>query len=164
MGTDLRGFKHFFEDETRSLKSDKPAKKGGKPENYLDGMWRELGIDPNSIPEFIESGPIHLEDQGLWFNQAIWQVMKPIDLKDHFVRIKFHKSLSPNLNQHCYVRRPDGQMVPFEGDIEGKAFLIPINKLAEILGKGWQSAIQGAGGMGGPPGMGAPPGGGMPPM
>jgi hypothetical protein len=52
-------------------------------------------------------------------------------------------------------------MVPFEEDIEGKAFLIPINKLAEILGKGWQSAMQG-GGMGG---MGGPPlGGGMPPM
>ena len=160
MRSDLRGFKQFFEDETHSLKSDdKPGKKG-KPENYLDGMWRELGIDPNSIPEFIESGPINLEDQGLWFNQAIWQVMKPIDLKDHFVRIKFHKSMSPNLNQHCYVRRNDGQMVPFEGDIEGKAFLIPINKLAEILGKGWGSAVQAAagGGGGGPPNMGGMPG------
>lgn len=157
MGFYLTGFKRFFEDATRSLQGDKPSKKAGKPENYLDGMWRELSIDPNSVPEFIESGPIHLEDQGLWFNQAIWQVLKPIDLKDHFVRIKFHKSLSPNLNQHCYVRKEDGQMVPYEGDIEGKAFLIPINKLAEMLGKGWQSVVQaGAGGMGGPPGGGMP--------
>jgi hypothetical protein len=149
----LAGFKQFVEDQMRG--GDKgPSAKGGRKENYLDGMWRELGIDPNNIPEFIESGPIEISDEGLWCNQAIWKVLKPIDLKDHFVRIQYHKSLSPNLNQRCYVRKEDGQMVPFEQEVEGRTFLITIDKLAEMLSKPWQAAAS----QGGAPG-GMPPGG-----
>lgn len=136
-------FKDWFykEDQTQSLK---PSKKQ-HPENNLDGMWRELGIDPNLIPQFIESGPIELEDQGLWFNQSVWEVIKPIRLDDYFVRIKFHKSLSPNLNQRCYIKNHDGKMVPykaFNGELESKIFLIPINKFSKMLGRGWEMAIQ----------------------
>ncbi len=137
----------FFEDETRSLKND-------KPENYLDGMWRELNIDPNSVPQFVESGPIEIKDEGLWYNQAVWEVVKPIDLKDSFVRMKFHKSLSPNLDQRCYVRREDGQMIPYEGDPSGRIHLIPIDKFAEMISKPWQSVVAGGGSPGGMGGMG----------
>ncbi len=142
-------FKEWFykEDATRSLKG-KSSNSAGKPENYLDGMWRELGISPDSIPKYIESGPIEIKDEGLWYNQAIWEVIKPVDISDRFVRIKFHKSMSPNLNQRCYVRREDGQMIPYQGDPSGRIHLIPIDKFAEMLGKPWQSvAAQGGGGM-----------------
>ncbi len=143
MAHDLSGFKLFVEKDEKK----KPT------ENYLDGEWRELGIDPNTLPEYIETGPIELEDEGLWFNQAVWQIVKPIDLKDRFVRIKFHKSKSPNLNQRVYVRRHDGQMVPYEGDPSGQVHLIPIKKLAEIMGRAWQTVLMGQqagmGGMGG---------------
>jgi hypothetical protein len=143
----------WHEEKMRSLDKKKGQKHDKEPENYLDGMWRELGIDPNSVPEYIESGPIELPEEGLWFNQAIWKVEKPIDLKDSFVRITFHKSLSPNLNQRCYVRREDGEMEPAEEDIDGKTYLIPIDKFAEMLSKPWQSAAggMGGGGPGGPP-------------
>jgi hypothetical protein len=131
-------FRQFLEDQTH-----KPPKKD--KENYLDGMHRELGIDPNSIPEFIESGPIEIDN--LYFNQTVWQVLKPIDLNDKFVRIKFHKSLSPSLNQHCYRRRDDGKMEPAQEDLTNRIFLIPLSKLSEMLSKGWQAAAaQGGGG------------------
>ncbi len=129
----LAGFKRFFE-----AKDEK--------ENHLDAIHRELGIDPNSIPEFIESGPIEIEGEGLWFNQAVWQVIKPIELSDEFVKIKFHKSLSPDLNQICLRRRQDGKMEPAQEDLTGKVFLIPLKKLAEILGQGFQQP-QSPGGM-----------------
>src|SRR5208283_5336509 len=99
------------------------------------------------IPDIIESGPIEI--QGLIFNQALWKVVKPIDLKDEFVRIKFHKSLSPSLNQHCYRKGVDGKLMPVEGDLSGKTFMITLDKLSEMLGKGWQSVIQNAQQMGG---------------
>jgi hypothetical protein len=155
----LHGFKQFIaEDEVRSLNKDSASKKpAAKPENYLDGIKRELGINPNNIPKYIESGPIELEDEGLWFNQAIWEVMKPIQLEDPFVRIKFHKSLSPNLNQTCYRRKSNGEMEPFSGSLEGKIIMLPMKKFAELFSRGWQGAVQGAGGMGGL-------GGGLPPM
>ena len=138
---DKLNFKMWFEDKTHSLESNKDKKKD-KPENYLDGMSRELGIDPNLIPDYIESGPIHLDEEGLWFNQAIWKVIKPIRLKDHFVKIQFHKSLSPNLDQNCYIKGEDGKMIPYNGDVTNKTFLITINKLANMLSKGWQGALQ----------------------
>lgn len=139
----------LHEDDMRALKN----KKGGDRENYLDGMWRELGIDPNSVPKLSECGPFEIPEQGLWFNAAIWEVIKPIDLKDHFVRIKFHKSLSPNFNQRCYIKQENGDWMPFQEDLEGKIFLITIDKFAEILSKPWQS-VAAQGGMGGPPGLG----------
>jgi hypothetical protein len=125
--------------------------KKDKPENYLDGAWRELGIDINSMPDYIESGPI--EADGILYNQAIWQILKPIDPKDVFVKIKFFKSSSPNLNQHAYRRTHDGKLVPYEGNTKSNIHLIPIDKLAEMLSRGWQSVVQqqGQGGMGGPP-------------
>jgi hypothetical protein len=126
-------FKLFFEDDIHG------KSKKGKPENYLDGMWRELGIDPNSIPKYVESGPIEIKDEGLWYNQAVWEVIKPIDLNDSFVRLKFHKSLSPSLNQRCYVRREDGQMIPYEGDPSGRVHLVPMGTFAKMLGKPWQA-------------------------
>ena len=141
-------FKRFLtEDEARSLKKDK-----GEEENYLQGMNRELGIDPNSITEFIESGPIEISDEGLFFNQAIWKIIKPLDINDKFARIQFHKSLSPSLNQHCYRRRDDGKMEPAQENLTGRIFLIPLKKLADMLGKPWQSAGgAGGGGMGAGP-------------
>ena len=125
-------------------------------ENYLDGMWRELGIDPNVIPDYIESGPIEIPEEGLWYNQAIWQVLKPIEKEDSFVRIKFCVCKSPNLNQRAYVKREDGQMVPYEGDPSGRIHMLTIDKFAELLGRGWQSALMGGAGaeMGGMGGLG----------
>lgn len=121
----------------------KPPKKG----NYIDGLWQELGIDRNSLPDFIESGPIEIEDEGLLYNQAIWQIIKPIEETDLYVRIKFFKSASPNF-ERAYIRRHDGQLMPYQGECEGKLHLISIQKLADILGKGWQAAAaQAAGGM-----------------
>jgi len=115
------------------------------PENYLDGMWRELGIDPNNIPDFIETGPIEISDENIIYNQAIWQVVKPIDISDKFVRIKLHQFKSPNLNQHTYRRREDGKLVPYEGKALGNVHLIPIDKFAEVMSRGWQAVTMGAG-------------------
>lgn len=128
----------WTEDKTRNLKPHQ----GKDKENYVQGMQRELGINPNSIPDFIESGPVELPDEGLVFNQAVWQVVKPIDANDEYVRIKFHKSLSPNLNQHCYVKQHDGQLMPVNGDISNKVFVITLDKLSEMLGRGWAPAMQ----------------------
>ena len=134
------GFRQFVEEEK------KPEKKG----NYIDGLWQELGIDRNSLPDFIESGPISLEDEGILYNQAIWQIIKPIEDTDLYVRLKFYKSNVPNF-ERAYVRQQDGQLKPYQGQCEGKVHLVSIQKLAEILGKGWEAAAQaasaGAGGM-----------------
>lgn len=118
-----------------------------EPENYIDGMERELGIDPNTLPDFIESGPIEIPDENILYNQAIWRVIKPIESGDKFIRIQFHKSKSPNLNQHCYRRKEDGSLVPYIGKIEGAIHLIPIDQFAEILGRGWQAAAGAPGGL-----------------
>jgi hypothetical protein len=120
-----------------------------KKANYIDGLWQELGIDRNSLPDFIESGPIEIEDEGILYNQAIWQIIKPIEDIDLYVRIKFYESKSPNF-ERAYIRGHDGQIKPYQGEVRGKMHLISIQKLAEILGKGWQSAIQA-------PAGGAPP-------
>lgn len=117
-----------------------------KKANYIDSIWQELGIDRDSLPDFIESGPIKVEDEGITYNQAIWQIIKPIEEDDMYVRIKFYKSKSPNF-ERAYVTQEDGQLKPYMGKLEGKIHLISIQKLSEILGKGWQSAIQ-QGGMG----------------
>lgn len=75
-------FKQFFE-LYRGPTKHKP-KKG----NYIDGLWQELGVDRNALPDFIESGPIEIEDEGLLYNQAIWQIIKPIEDTDLYVRRK----------------------------------------------------------------------------
>lgn len=111
-------------------------------------MWQELGIDRNSLPDFIESGPIEITEEGILYNQAIWQIIKPIEENDLYVKIKFYKSKSPNF-ERAYVRGSDGQLRPYQGQVEGKTHIISIKKLAEILGKGWQSAVQAAAGGGG---------------
>lgn len=131
---DLR-FRQFFE---LHKKSHKP-----KQGNYIDGLWQELGIDRNSLPDFIESGPIEIEEEGLLYNQAIWQIVKPIEENDVYVRIRFYQSKSPNF-ERAYVRRHDGQLRPYQGEVNGKIHLISIQKLADILGKGWQAAAQAA--------------------
>lgn len=143
MQTYLSGFGQYVrEDDVRSL-----TKKPNKPkntENYLDSMWREFGLSPENLPEFIESGPIEIESEGLLFNQAMWQIIKPVTIEDKFVRIKFHKPTTPSLNQHCYRRKEDGKMEPVNINLEGKTFIITLKKLAEMLGRGFQnSAPQG---------------------
>jgi len=137
-------FKQFFELHIGPKKHKHKPKKG----NYIDGLWQELGIDRNSLPDFIESGPIEIEEEGLLYNQAIWQLVKPIEENDLYVRIRFFKSSSPNF-ERAYKRRHDGQLVPYEGEVNGKVHLISIQKLADILGKGWQAAAQAAAPMGG---------------
>jgi hypothetical protein len=133
-------FKQFMELHRHHKHKKKP--------DYIDALDQELGIDKNSLPDVFDSGPIELEDDGILFNQAIWQIIKPIEDTDNFVRIKFYKSKSPNF-ERAYVRKQDGTLQPYHGDIEGRVFFIPIKKLSEILGKGFQGALQGAGGPGG---------------
>ena len=123
-------------------------KKDDKPANYIDTIWQELGIDRNSLTDFIESGPIELNDEGITYSQAIWQILKPIGEKDMYARIKLYKSQTPNF-ERAYVKGPDGKLIPYQGEVEGKIHLITLKKLAEILGKGWQSAAAGAAGGGG---------------
>lgn len=109
-------------------------------ENMLDGIWRELGIDPNILPDYIEAnGPLEL-DNGIYLNQSVWQLIKPINLKDKYVRIKYHKVISPNLNQRAYRKEGD-KYVPIDYSPDGKVFVIPIEKLAEMLGRPWQNAL-----------------------
>ncbi len=43
--------------------------------------------------------------------------------------------------------------MPYQGNCEGRVHLVPIQKLADILSKGWQGALQAGGGMGGMGGM-----------
>jgi hypothetical protein len=152
MKPSLAGFRQFIlEDETHSLKKDSKGDKG-TPENYLDGMWRELGISPNDIPDMIESGPVEFD--GILYNQAIWKVLKPIDLKDTHVRIQFHKSLSPNLNQRAYRRLENGKLQPFEGDPDTSTHMIGIDDLAKMLGRDWTTVTAGGAAGGGAPPMG----------
>ena len=93
----------------------------------LTGMWRELGISPDDIPDIIESGPVEFD--GIYYNQALWKVIKPIDLKVVHVRVQFHKSLSPSINQRAYRRREDGKMEPYEGEPDTDIHLITIGGL-----------------------------------
>jgi hypothetical protein len=148
MNPSLAGFRQFIEDKTHSLEKGRDGHKD-KPENYLDGMWRELGIDPNHIPDIIESGPIEFD--GIYYNQALWKVVKPIDLKDDFVRIQFHKTLSPNINQRAYYHGDGGKMIPYEGDMDTNVHLITIDQLAKMLGRDW-TTITGQQGQQPPPG------------
>lgn len=120
----LTGFKLFIEQE--------------KAANYIDGLERELGISVDEIPEMIETGPVEVD--GIFYNQAIWQIIKPIDQSDAFVRIKLWQSNSPNLDQRAYTKKEDGKMVPYEGDPTGKIHIITMDQLAKILGKGWTAA------------------------
>jgi len=58
------------------------------------------------------------------------------------------------LNQHAYKRKKNGKLVPYKGKMNGKVHLVGIDQFAELLGRGWQSALVGAaGGMGGMGGM-----------
>lgn len=146
----LSGFKQFFEDKVRSIngKADKP--KDDEPENYLDRLWGELGISPNDLPDDIESGPIELEVNGqvLVFNQCVFTLIKPIELNVPYVRIQVKNLDSPSLNRRVYVKGEDGSLKPYQGRIDQKPLLITIDKLAEMLGRGWKAA---AGSGGGPP-------------
>jgi hypothetical protein len=122
-----------------------------KPENYIDGMFRELGIDRNSIPDNIESGPIEVD--GILYNQGTWRILKPIDPHDVYVKMVFTKFSSPNLDQHAYRRSGDGKLTPYEGKTSGNVHLVPIAQLAEMLSRAWQTVVAGGGaggGMGGP--------------
>ena len=116
-----------------------------KKANFIDGIWQELGIDRDALPDFIESGPIEIEEEGILYNQAIWQIVKPIDETDVYVKIKFYKSKSPNF-ERAYTRGPDGKLQLYQGECNGKEHLISVQKLAEILGKGWQTAVAPPGG------------------
>ena len=142
-------FKEWFykEDEVHSLKGK------GKPENYLDGMFKQLNIDPNSIPKYIPSGPVDIDD--LSFNAAWWEVIKPINLDDKYVKIRFYKSNSPSVDQVCSIIK-HGKKIPYKpapGELENRTFLQPIDKFAQMLGKGWEMAIQNPSPMGGMGGM-----------
>lgn len=144
----LTGFKQFFE---RQLGN--PASKGN-PENHVDAMNRELGINPNDLEDRFLSGPVELEDEGLWINQALWEIIKPVEQNDPYVRLRFIQSKSPSLNQRVYRKREDGQMVPYEGDITGRVFMVTMQKFAKMIGRGWEPAVLGQqGGIGGLPGL-----------
>lgn len=113
-----------------------------KPANYIDTIWQELGIDRNALPDTISTGWLELPEEGLTFNQAIWQVVKPIDEHDLYVRIRYFKanSASPNFVR-AYMKKPDGSLEPYQGKIEGTVHLITVQKLAQILGLPLSGAI-----------------------
>lgn len=151
MRASLRGFRTFIEAEVNSLDGKGQGKSSGKPENMLDAQWREFGIDPNSIPDRIESG--HVEIDGVSYNQSVWEVKKPIHLTDKFVRVRMvppDEVNSPSLNQHGYKNG-----VSYLGATPTGWRPITIDKLAEMLGKPLQQPAGGAapGGMGGLPPM-----------
>ena len=136
----MSGFRSFFEDKVRSMTKDKPKEQ--EPENYLDRLWGELGIDPNTLPDYIESGPIELDMDGqvLVFNQCVFKLIKPVELGVPYVRIQLHNLNSPSLNRRIYIKSQDGQMKPYQGDVDQKVIIISIDKLAEMLGRGWKPA------------------------
>lgn len=127
-------YSFFVEDEVRSLEKDKDK------ENYLGGIHQQLGINPDVLPEKIETGPFEIED--LWFNQAVWKIIKPINLEDLFVRVQFVKSLSPNINQRVYQKTSNGKWIPYNGPITERIFLIPMDKFAEVMSRAWQMTVQ----------------------
>ena len=137
----LKGFKLFFERQLNSLKKD-------KPEDHLDAMQRELGIDINSLDDRFLSGPIALEDEGLWFNQAEWEIVKPVEQNDPFIRLKFIKSHSPNINQTILVKSEDGSWANYPGDVTGRTFMVTRGKFAKMYGRPWLSALGGGPGGG----------------
>lgn len=132
-------FKSFLERDLHGVKKH--------PENYLNALSRELSIDPNSMPDFIDVPQAEFTDENLLFNQVILQVIKPISLDDPYIRVKLYSMKSPDLNQHVYQRRDVGgknQIIPYEGSLQGiknKVFLIPIDKFSSMVTRGWEGNI-----------------------
>lgn len=142
MRTYLSGFKAFIEDKVKGMEKEKASKP--EPENYIDRLWGELGIDPNDLPDYIESGPIELDCDGqvLLFNQCSFKLIKPVEINVPYVRIQLHNSDSPSLNRRIYVKSQSGELKPYQGAVDQKVLIISIDKLAEMLGRGWQPATQ----------------------
>src|SRR5271163_4778252 len=44
-----------------------------KPADIIGSLWQELGIDRDSLPDSISTGYLELPEQGLYFNQCVWQ-------------------------------------------------------------------------------------------
>jgi hypothetical protein len=137
----MEGFKFYFE---RELKSS-------KPEDYFSAVDRELGIKPDQFPEYFLSGPVYFPEEGLYFNQAVWKIIKPVYENDLFVRLKYHKSDSPNLNSRAYRKDSSGEMHPYPGDVTGAVFLMPMDKFCNLITRGQlsKSSQSGFGGFGG---------------
>lgn len=132
-----------------SFKRFVEEKKPEKPLNHIDAMWQELGIDRDSLPDNFSTGWLELPEEGLYFNQAIWQVIKPIDEHDMFVRIKYYSPNNSNPNFiRCYVKNQDGSYEPYKGKVDGSVHLITIQKLAQALGLPFKASA-GAAQMGG---------------
>jgi len=152
MKPSFAGFRQFFEDKVRSLDQGKDSKKkhGAKPENMIDALQRVLGVPPDALPDRIESGPIEID--GVQYNQAVWELKKPVHDTDHYVRVRMipNEELKSTALNQMGVK---GDTV-YLGDTPTGWKLIPMSKLAEMLGRPFQ-----------PPPGGAPGGGGgMPPM
>lgn len=114
-----------------------------KPEqaNMVDALELELGIPRSALPDVIDSsGPVELEDEGLVYNQAIWQLIKPIEPNDMYVRIRFMKTKSPDFVR-AYKRGPDGKLTPYQGNLEGRIHLIPIQKFAAMFGRALKASL-----------------------
>lgn len=130
-----------------SFKRFVEEKKPDKPLNHIDAMDQELGIDRASLPKDFSTGWLELPEEGLYFNQAIWQLL-PVGEHDMFARIKYFRANSSNPNfVRCYTKGQDGKLQPYMGEIDGSVHLISIARLAKALGLPFQAAA-GATGMG----------------
>jgi hypothetical protein len=123
--------------------------KGGenKPVNYIDASEKELGA---GIPKEFSTGYLELPDEGLYFNQSIWQTL-PFEPHDKYVRIRYFGTNNTNPNfVRAYIKGKDGKMQPYLGKLEDSVHMITKEKLAQILGLPFQATVAAAGGgMGG---------------
>lgn len=122
-----------------------------KSADIVGSLWQELGIDRDSLPDNISTGYLELPEQGLYFNQCVWQLVKPIGERDMFVRIKYFDANKSNPNfVRVYTKSHDGKYYPYLGKIpDGTKFMISLHKLAEMLGLPLKSVAANPSGVGG---------------
>jgi len=158
--TDLSGFRQYVEQD-QAAKDRQPT--------IVGTLGDELGIEPETISKFHSTGsPIFLSDvklgDGTYHSLLPFKLLN-IDPKAGTATLQIDDTFSPNLNDKV-LRKTDNGMMKVPGwDRESKSipFVVPLDQsvkdetgntttLNQILGKGWEPAMQqAAGGMGGPP-------------
>lgn len=135
-------FKQFIERSLGGKRKPGDHHDKKKPENYLDGIERELGI--KGFPDRVDVANIGFPEENLYFNQIVFKVSKPIEEKDPFVTVFIDNIQSPNLDQRVYRKTKKG-MIPYDGDLNAlynRPFLISKDQFSKMVSRGWEVVTQ----------------------